>query len=580
MKSIPRRSPRVPTFLLLAMCAIGAQQMVVVLQVRGAELASASPVGTAQNGCEALKNLKVDHGKVVSARWVKSGLIQLQLGMPPKAQSFEVKQHCEIAVKLRPTSDSVISFTLWLPSPEEWNGKYLQLGSGGWGGVIQTSELIGPLAQGYAVAETDDGHQSQGMLEALSPAWAVGHPEKLIDFGYRAVHETAMQSKVALQDYFNKPASRAYFKGCSDGGREALMEAERYPEEFDGIIAGAPANYWSHHLAGFIWNELALDAPPDSRIKVEQMPAIEKAALAACDELDGVKDGLIEDPRRCHFDPSVLLCHSAPSADCLTQAQIDALEKIYAGPKNPKTGEQIFPGYEPGTEAEPGTWVGWILPPPQFPQGSIQGLLGNGYFSLVVHEDPKWDWHTMDFDRDVKAADEKTASIINSYTPDLRTFRDHGGKLIQYHGWGDAAIAPRNSINFYENVTSFLSRYPDPRTADAKDVQGFYRLFMVPGMGHCTGGPGPTSFGNDSPQPGTPVDADHDVLMALDQWVTQGKAPDRIIGTGKAGAHPDSGSGGVSLTRPLCPYPKVARYKGKGDTNLAVSFECHQDNGN
>jgi feruloyl esterase len=199
---------------------------------------------------------------------------------------------------------------------------------------------------------------------------------------------------------------------------------------------------------------------------------------------------------------------------------------------------------------------------------------------LVVYEDPKWDWHTMDFDRDVKAADEKTASILNSYNPDLRTFRDHGGKLIQYHGWGDAAIAPRNSINFYEKVTSFLSRYPDPRAADAQDVQGFYRLFMVPGMGHCTGGPGPTNFGNAAPQPGTPVDAEHDVLMALDRWVTQGVAPDKLIGTGKTGADPKSGSGGVPLTRPLCPYPKLARYKGQGDTNLAGNFECVQDHGN
>jgi hypothetical protein len=579
MQSILRRSSTTLLALPLAQCALSAQRIFFNL-AGGAVLLAAAQLGMAQNTCEALKNLKLDHGEIVSAKWVEAGIIQLQLGMPPKAQSFDVKRHCEIAGMSRPTTDSVINFTLWLPPQEDWNGKYLQLGSGGWGGVIQTPELIAPLAQGYAAAETDDGHQSQDMLGALTPTWAMGHPEKLIDFGYRALHETATQSKATLQGYFNKPASRAYFKGCSDGGREALMEAERYPDDFDGIIAGAPANNWTHHFAGFIWNELALNAKPESQIAAEHLPAIEKTALAACDALDGVKDGLIEDPRKCHFDPSVLLCHGAAGADCLTHAQIDALIKIYAGPKNPKTGEQIFPGYEPGTEAEPGAWVGWILPSPQFPQGSIQSSFGNGYFSLVVYEDPKWDWHTMDFDRDVKAADEKTASILNSYNPDLRTFRDHGGKLIQYHGWGDAAIAPRNSINFYEKVTSFLSRYPDPRAADAQDVQGFYRLFMVPGMGHCTGGPGPTNFGNAAPQPGTPVDAEHDVLMALDRWVTQGVAPDKLIGTGKTGADPKSGSGGVPLTRPLCPYPKLARYKGQGDTNLAGNFECVQDHGN
>lgn len=579
MKSILRRSSKIFLTLLLAPRALRAKRMVLI-QASGAVLLVAAHQGMAQNTCEALKNLKLDHGEVVSAKWVEAGMIQVQLGFPPKPESLPAKRHCEIKVVSRPTSDSVINFTLWMPPQEDWNGKYLQLGSGGWGGTIQAQELIGPLARGYAVAETDDGHQNKDIISSVTPTWALGHPEKVIDFGYRALHETATLSKTALRGYFNKPASRAYFKGCSDGGREALMEAERYPEDFDGIIAGAPANHWTHHFAGFVWNELALNAKPESRITTEQLPAIEKAALAACDELDGVKDGLIDDPRKCHFDPSVLLCHGASGVDCLTQPQIDALKLIYAGPKDPKTGEQIYPGYEPGGEAEPGTWVGSILPMPKLPQGSIQSFFGNGFFSLVVHEDPKWDWRTMDFDRDVKAADEKDAPIINSYNPDLRTFRDHGGKLIQYHGWGDAAIAPRDSINFYEKVTAFLRSNPDPRAADAKDVQGFYRLFMVPGMGHCAGGPGPTSFGNGATEAGTPVDADHDVLMALDRWVTQGVAPDKLIGTGSIGADRKSGSGGVPLTRPLCPYPKVARYKGQGDTNLADNFECVQDNGN
>jgi len=548
---------------------------IVLIHAGSVALLAAAQLAISQNSCEALKNLKLEHGEVVSAKWVEAGMIQVQVGFPPKAESLPVKRHCEIAAVSRPTSDSVINFILWLPPQEDWNGKYLQLGSGGWGGTLQPNELVGPLAQGYAVAATDDGHQNQDPIGALTPAWALGHPEKVIDFGYRAVHETAALSKTALQAYLNKPAARAYFQGCSDGGREALMEAERYPEDFDGIIAGAPANNWSHHFAGFVWNELALNARPESRIVAEQLPAIEKAALAACDELDGVKDGLIEDPRKCYFDPTVLLCHGAAGADCLTQPQIDALKKVYAGPKDLKTGEQIYPGYEPGTEAEPGAWVGWILPFPQFPQGSIQSFFGNGFFSLVVHEDPKWDWHTMDFDRDVKAADEKDAPIINSYNPDLRTFRDHGGKLIQYHGWGDPAIAPRDSIAFYEKVTAFLSSTPDPRAADARDVQGFYRLFMVPGMGHCTGGPGPTSFGNDAPQAGDTVDADHDLLLALDRWVTQGVAPEKLIGTGKIG-----GSAAVKVTRPLCPYPRVAHYKGQGDSNVADNFECVKEQAN
>jgi feruloyl esterase len=568
MKSTLRHSSTILLPLLLVPCALFARQKVLI-EASGNARPTAAHLDIAHNTCEVLKNLKLDHGEVISAKWVGTGTIQVQLGFPPKAESLPVKRHCEIVAVSRPTSDSVINFTLLLPPQEDWNGKYLQYGSGGWGGALQLNEMIGPLAQGYAVAETDDGHQNQDPVHALTPNWALGHPEKVIDFGYRAVHETATLSKTALQGYFNKPASRAYFQGCSDGGREALMEAERYPEDFDGIIAGAPANNWSHQFAGFMWNELALNAKPESRITAEQLPAIEQAALAACDELDGVKDGLTEDPRKCHFDPTVLLCHGLAGADCLTQPQIGALKKIYDGPIDPKTGEQIYPGYEPGTEAEPGAWVGWILPLPQFPQGSVQSFFGNGFFSLVVHEDPKWDWHTMDFNRDVKAADEKDAPIINSYNPDLRTFRDHGGKLIQYHGWGDPAIAPRDSINFYEKVTAFLRSSPDPRAPDAKDIQGFYRLFMVPGMGHCTGGPGPTSFGNDATQVDNPVDADHDLLTALDRWVTQEVAPDKLIGSGKIG-----GSAAVKVTRPLCPYPKVARYKGHGDSNVASSFDC------
>ncbi len=528
-------------------------------------------LGMAQGDCDALKNLKLDHGSVVSAKWVESGPMQVTTGYPPKTESVNVNRHCEVNGVATPTSDSEIHFALWLPAKEDWNGKYLQLGNGGWAGFIQVSEFIGPVANGYAVSATDDGHQTQDPLSGLTPTWAMGHPEKLIDFGYRSLHETARLSKTIVEGDYTKVAERAYFMGCSDGGREALMEAERYPEDFDGIIAGAPANNWTHHFSGFIWNEIALTAKPESKIGPEQLPAIEKAALAACDALDGVKDGLIQDPRKCHFDPSVLLCHGAAGADCLTQPQIDALKQVYAGPKNPKTGEQIYPGYEPGTEGEPGAWVPWIIPMTPIP-GSVQALFGNGYFAYAVHEDPKWDWHAMDFDRDVQAADVKTASILNSNNPDLRTFRDHGGKLIQYHGWGDAAIAPRDSISFYEKVKSFLATYPDARTANPADIQGFYRLFMVPGMGHCGGGPGPVSFGNSKPEAGTPVDADHDVLRALDRWVTQGVAPEKLIGSGKVGA--------VKMTRPLCPYPKVSHYKGSGDTNAAENFECGLDAGN
>ncbi len=532
-------------------------------------IAAWSSLATAQNRCEDLKNLKLDQATIVSAVAVESAPLKAPADSPFKGPGITVPRHCEVTGVAHPTSDSEIRFTLWLPSTDAWNGKYMQRGNGGWAGSIQPFILAAPLARGYAVSATDDGHSSKSMMMP-DASWAIGHPEKLIDFGYRALHETATHSKAIVLSYYGKPQAHAYFSGCSDGGREALMEAERYPEDFDGIIAGAPANNWTHHFTGFVWNELALNGKPESKIAVEQLPAIQKAALAACDTLDGVKDGLIEDPRKCQFDPSVLLCHGASGADCLSQPQIDALKKIYAGPKSPRTGEQIYPGYEPGTEADPAAWAIWILGP------SVQSLFGNTFFGQAVFEDPHWDWRTMDFDRDVSLADAKTAWILNSYNPDLRSFRDHGGKLIQYHGWGDAAIAPRDSINFYEKVQAFLKRYPDPRSPNPADIQAFYRLFMVPGLQHCTGGPGPTSFGNDefAALASTPNDADHDILLALDRWVTQGVVPDKLIGSGTIGADAKSGAKGTPVTRPLCAYPAVARYKGQGDTNAAENFTC------
>jgi len=522
----------------------------------------------AQSECEGLKSLALDHASILTAISMEPSPLKAAPGIPFKVPDFTVPRHCEVTGVARPTSDSEIGFTLWLPPRESWNGKYMQRGSGGWAGSIQPVLLAAPLARGYAVSATDDGHRTEGIMPDAS--WAIGHPEKLIDFGYRALHETAILSKAILQAYYGKAAGHAYFSGCSDGGREALMEAERYPEDFDGILAGAPANQWTHHFTGFVWNEMALSGKPESKIAPEKLPAIQKAALAACDASDGVKDGLINDPRQCHFDPSVLLCHGAESAECLTQPQIDALKKIYAGPANPRTGEPIYPGYEPGTEAEPEAWSIWIV------GLSVQSLFGNSFFGQAVHEDTHWDWRTMDFDREVRLADEKTAAILNSYNPDLRSFRDHGGKLIEYHGWGDAAIAPRDSIAFYEKVQAFLKQYPDPRSNNPGDIHAFYRLFMVPGMQHCAGGPGPTSFGNDEigALSAKPDDAENDILLALDRWVMEGVVPEKIIGSGTIGADAKSGSKGVRLTRPLCAYPAVTRYKGQGDTNVAENFEC------
>ena len=485
--------------------------------------------------CESLTGLQLPHTTITSAATVAAGPLSDTVAVIGPAR-------CEVKAVTRPTKDSEIKFALWLP-PSGWNSKYVQIGNGGWAGAIPYRNFVDALTRGYAVAGTDDGHEGGG-----GAAWAIGHPEKLIDFGYRAVHETSVQARAIVRAFYGSDPSRSYFIGCSDGGREALMEAQRYPDEFNGIIAGAPANNWSHLFTGFVWNEQAALSTPGSSIPPAKLPAIQNAVLAACDSLDGVKDGLLEDPRACKFDPSVLLCKAADSPECLTAAQIDTLKKIYAGPKNPRTGEQIFPGYPPGAEASPGTWAAWITP--ANPANAIQFNFGNTYYGQAVFEDSSWDFRKFNFDTDVRFGDAKAGPVLNSTSPDLRSFRAEGGKLLQYHGWGDAAISALSSIDYYDSVEAFLSRFPDLRSTDRlvlSPITDFYRLFMVPGMGHCGGGAGPNSF---------------DTLAPLEAWVEKGVAPEQIIGKGNG------------MSRPLCVYPKVARYKGSGDANDASNFQC------
>jgi Tannase and feruloyl esterase len=516
---------------------------------------------SAQQACEKLAELHLGHATVTSAAVVPAGPLP---GRSEDRPPIVAPERCVVKGVARPTSDSEISFEVWLPVAG-WNGKYEQVGNGGWAGSIPVGSLVNAVQRGYAAAGTDDGHQNSGAGDAT---WAIGHPEKLIDFGWRAVHQTSVQAKAVIRAFYGRDPDYNYFFGCSDGGREALSEAQRFPEDFSGIIAGAPAYDWSHHFAGFIWNEQALLAEPGSAIPPAKAAVIQKAAVAACDSLDGVSDGLVEDPRACRFDPAVLTCQGADGPDCLTAPQVTALRKIYAGPKNPRTGKQIYPGYSPGAEGARGSWTGWILNTP--PESAIQFAFGNSYFGHAVFEDRDWDYRSLDYDSDVEFADHKAGVVISSNNPDLRSFRAHGGKLIQYHGWGDAAIAPLSSIEYYEKVTAFLAKYPDARSDASRPVQDFYRLFMVPGMGHCNSGIGPNHFGNDGyTAGGLRGDPQRDVLAALEQWVEKGQAPERLIGTGTAVDEPSK-----TLTRPLCPYPLVVRYNGTGDPNQAASFSC------
>jgi hypothetical protein len=516
-----------------------------------AGIALASTAQAAQS-CESLNKLDLPATSITRAENVAAGGFTAPTG---KAMA-NLPAFCRITGVIKPSSDSNIQFEVWMPATN-WNGKFQGVGNGGFAGSIGYDQMGNAVGHNYATAGTDTGHHAGG----TDAAWALDHPEKIADFGYRAIHETAVKTKLILHAFYGDDPQRSYFSSCSNGGRQALMEAQRYPEDYDGIIAGAPANYWTHLLSNAGWDNLALLSDKDSYIPPKKLPAIQAAALAACDALDGVKDGVIEDPAHCHFDPAVLQCQGAESDNCLTTPQVAALKKLYAGGRNAHG--QIFPGYAPGGEAEPGGWATWITGPS--PEHSLMYTFGTQFFKNMVLDNAAWDYHTFNPDRDTAAADDKQSHNLNATDPDLSRFRKRGGKLILYHGWSDAAIAPQNSIDYYDSVVQRMG---------APKADSFVRLFMVPGMQHCGGGSGANTFGAFTVSAG---EADRDIDAALERWVEKGVAPERIVAA-KRKSDLDPASA-VVRTHPLCAYPLVAHYRGSGSTDDAANFECAKPSG-
>jgi feruloyl esterase len=430
---------------------------------------------------------------------------------------------CRVAVDLKPTPDSDIHIEVWLPT-SQWNGKFIAVGSGGWGGSLSYGEMADALRRGYATSATDDGHTGP------SASFVVGHPEKLIDFAYRAEHEMTVEAKTLIHAFYGSDPRYSFWNGCSGGGREGLLQASRYPDEFDGIIAGDPANIrrnaWALGLAVQTFKD------PEAYIPPAKYPMIHRAVLEACDAKDGLKDGLIEAPESCNVDFKSLQCKVVDGPDCLTAHQVQTAQTI-TSPVATKTGRILFPRVEPGTELRWSRLAGGPLPADLFLDE----------FRYVVYQDPNWDWRSFDLERDSAKA-HAIDKNVDELNPDLTAFEKHGGKLLLYHGWADQQVAPGSSVEFYKAVLD--------SSGGPEQTSNWIRLFMAPGMAHCSGGEGPDTF---------------DKISTMEQWVEQGKTPEQIIAAHKT-------AGKIDRTRPLCPYPQVAHYNGTGSIDEASNFSC------
>lgn len=515
-------------------------------------------VAASAQKCSTLTSLKLEHIEITSAEDVPPGRFQAQAqpGSHHVIPPAQVKAFCRVVGVSRPVPDSVIGFEVWLPRPEAWNKRLEGVGNGAYAGRISYGALENALNEGYAAASTDTGHHGSEL------SFAVGHPEAISDWGERSTHETAQVARKVIRAYYGVGPEHAYFNGCSTGGMQALSEAQRYPEDYDGILAGDAGNNRVHLNAGFLWDFEA--AHPNGSLVLDDaaLQLVHHAVLEACDAADGVKDGVLENPQACRFDPRKLECKAGETTGCLTPIQAEAVEKIYSGARNPRTGEQIIGGYSPGSEIVTGggDYQGWnnFITGPKEPARL-------DFWKLWVFADPAWDWHHFDFDRDVTLADREM-NMVNAVNPDLGHFAARGGKLLVYHGWVDPVGPPSDAIAYFRGVEN--------ASGGAERVRSFLRLYMVPGMSHCTGGPGYELAGGargvDNPNDMTKwpsPDAEHDMLWALDAWVRHGKPPEALIA-----AHYEDGK--PTRTIKVCPFPQVARWTGEESSASAENWIC------
>jgi hypothetical protein len=453
---------------------------------------------------------------------------------------------CRVKITDKPSADSEIKTEVWLPLTD-WDGRVRGVGNGGFAGEIDYESMAAGVKQNSVAVATDTGHVGGG------PGFALGHPEKVKDFGWRGIHDMTVQAKAVARAFYGKPVDHAYFVACSDGGREALMEAQRFPADYDGILAGAPAYNWTALVSSGGVDVARMESSEAAYLSLAKLPAIAAAVNAACDAKDGVRDGILNDPRQCGFDPATLACNGAETDSCLMPEQVTSLREIYAA-KKLKSGKTVFPGYLPGAEAAKGSWGTWLLG-----KQSLLVFFSTGYFSDFVHEQADWKLSSFNFDKDYTLATQKTGPDLNATSTDLKPFAARGGKLVMYHGWNDPAIPALSTVAYYDGLVSTMGK---------GDVDSAVRVYMVPGMLHCGGGPGATLFGEYSSA--MRGDAQHDVFVALEGWVEGGPAPGDLVASKFVD---DDWSKGIGMTRPLCAYPKIASYV-KGDPNDAKSFAC------
>lgn len=482
--------------------------------------------------CERLTTLQVAETSIASAEIVAAGTFDAPVRFGPRPDYSKLPAFCRVAGSIRPSEGSDIGFEVWLPS-EGWNGRFMQTGNGGAAGAIVHASLADPLARGYAVANTDTGHRGEGG----DFSWAVGHPEKLVDYQHRAVHELTRVGKAITEARYGTAPERSYWVGCSTGGRQGLKEAQLHPGDYDGIVAGAPASNWSPLMGLSVHIQKNLGP---GGLAVEKLGLLREAAIAACDADDGVADRVIANPGACDFDPASLKCAAGPSGECLSGNEVAAARRIYAGLVDSE-GEVLIPGTGPGSEP---AWAAYVSP----------GFrIGASYFQNVVAGDPDWDPETFDVDRDVARSEAADGGAADAMDPDLSEFVARGGKLITYHGTTDGLIPFGNSVSYFGSVVDVLGQ-------DA--AQESVRLYLVPGMNHCFGGEGAFVI---------------DWLTALEEWVEEGNAPAALHAVHPAamsGAPGEPAVESAPFTRPVCPYPQAAEYRGNGDSSEAASFRC------